>query len=500
MNLKELRNKIKNITDYNPEIQTYLDDLDNLINDSYSEIYLSKRWTFAQHLCYLNIYPDITPTSEPSVTRNANVVDGRRNVAFSSAIPEFLEDRRHWEGQIFELQGMEYTILSIDPSGAALRVQEPLRCTSNVDDVSWRIKHRFYTMPEDLYDILSLSHRDAPVPSNLPIWGKKTGLPARREEDLDLRIDYTADFSEAYVPLPPWNIPSGMKLKLELTTQAEPPIATLPPGHYEFCWAFQKYGRIGPLSEPNTINALDGIQTAAVGITLRFLDWRDQPVAADAYDPSSDVYANNWEGYEKVIFYNSNIDPATGERRGLPCWRMCNDAAAIKTRDDHLPIQVDDETSFYEIKFAGEVDSGSPRYEEWDGQHHVIRPYPRPQGFEKEYLTVQAGPNDPALYHRQFRQYQLRYQRKPQKLCEVTDTPQMPYEFHQNIVYRCLHEIFIKGGNQGLAAMYDKKYQDSLRELEKRYVDRTDTFWQKGQFGLTDTNIQYDFNSLRKLN
>jgi hypothetical protein len=457
MNLKELRNKIKNITDYNPDVQTYLDDLDNLINDAYLDIYLSKRWTFAQHLCYLDIYPDITPTSEPGVTRNANVADGNRAVAFSSAIPEFLEDRRHWEGQIFELQGREYTILKIDPSGLGLRVEEPLRCTSNVDDTTWKIKHRYYTMPEDLYDILSLSHRDAPVPEYLPIWGKKPGLAARREEDLDLRVDYTADFSEAYIPLPPWNIPSGMKLKLELTTQAEPPVATLPPGHYEFCWAFQWHGRIGPLSEPSRINAKDGIQTTAVGITLNFQDWRDEPVAAPTFVGVTDVYKNNWEGYDKVIFYNSNFDPATGERRGLPCWRMCNDAEAISNRDDWLPIQVADTASSFEIKFADQVDSGSPRYHEWDGQHQVIRPYPRPQGFEKEYLSAQAGPNNSDLYHRQFRQYQLRYQRKPHKLCEITDTPQMPYEFHQNIVYRCLHEIFVKGGNQGLAAMYDKK-------------------------------------------
>ncbi len=53
MNLKELRNKIKNITDYNPEIQSYLDDLDELINDAYQTIFLSKRWTYAQATRFL---------------------------------------------------------------------------------------------------------------------------------------------------------------------------------------------------------------------------------------------------------------------------------------------------------------------------------------------------------------------------------------------------------------------------------------------------------------
>jgi hypothetical protein len=196
-----------------------------------------------------------------------------------------------------------------------------------------------------------------------------------------------------------------------------------------------------------------------------------------------------------------------------------------------LPLIRTDEESSATLTLLRQIDVGAPPYKEWDGQHLVVRPYPRPQGFEKEYASV-AQPTE--LYFQKFRQFELRYHRKPLRMANITDSPQMPYEFHSLIVYRCLHEIFIKGGNQGLSAMYDKKYADGIRELEKRYVDRTDTFWQKGQFGLTSSNnkkyadgirelekryvdrtdtfwqkgqfgltssnIQYDFNSLRKLN
>jgi len=495
MNLKELRNKVKNITDYNPELQSYLDDLDELINDAYQTIYLSKRWTYAQATRFINIYPDLTATSQTGVTRTVAVSDGVRQVTFSSAVPEFLEDERHWEGQIFELQGREYKILQIAEDGLSLRVEEPLRCTSNQEETNWKVKHRWYSMPEDCYDIAYIGHRDAPIPANVPVWGKASGLAPRRDEELDLRVDYTSEFAEAYVNCSPWNIPEATKLGATVTW-VEAIVGGLPAGYYEFCWAFQKYGRVGSLSEPLVVDASVPQQNPSPSIQLNFLTWDDRAVAAKAY-ATSDVYTNNFEGFKKVIFYNENFDRTTGERRGLPKWRMVQDRTTSPDRDEWLPLIRTDEESSATLTLLRQIDVGAPAYMEWDGQHLVVRPYPRPQGFEKEYAAV-AAPTE--LYFQKFRQFELRYHRKPLRMANVTDSPQMPYEFHSLIVYRCLHEIFIKGGNQGLAAMYDKKYQDGIRELEKRYVDRTDTFWQMGQFGLTSSNIQYDFNSLRKLN
>jgi len=41
---------------------------------------------------------------------------------------------------------------------------------------------------------------------------------------------------------------------------------------------------------------------------------------------------------------------------------------------------------------------------------------------------------------------------------------------------------------------------DAIKILERRYVDRADTFWQRGQFGMERRGIVYDYNSLRKIN
>lgn len=159
-----------------------------------------------------------------------------------------------------------------------------------------------------------------------------------------------------------------------------------------------------------------------------------------------------------------------------------------------------DEESSVVLNGLFNVHVGAPRYQEWDGQHLRIRPYPRPQGFEKEYAAAPAGLTMTSLNRRKFRQYELRYQRKPYRLCSSTDSPEMPYEFHQLVVYKVLHECFVKGGNAAMAGMYDKKMFDAIKILERRYVDRADTFWQRGQFGMERRGIVYDYNSLRKIN
>ena len=47
MNLAALRDKIKNLSDYSPDLVQYNDQIDTLINDAYHSIWTGKRWTFA---------------------------------------------------------------------------------------------------------------------------------------------------------------------------------------------------------------------------------------------------------------------------------------------------------------------------------------------------------------------------------------------------------------------------------------------------------------------
>jgi len=59
MNLKALREKVKNITDYSPELQVFNDQIDELLNDAFYELWTAKRWTFSTALAHLSLHTDI---------------------------------------------------------------------------------------------------------------------------------------------------------------------------------------------------------------------------------------------------------------------------------------------------------------------------------------------------------------------------------------------------------------------------------------------------------
>tara|TARA_R110000850_G_scaffold99865_3_gene206741 strand:+ start:496 stop:2007 length:1512 start_codon:yes stop_codon:yes gene_type:complete len=503
MNLKELRNKVKNITDYNPEVQTYLDDVDNIINDAYNEVYTDKRWTFAQKLVMQDIYPDVTHNG---VRPTANLLDGRRQVIFSAPIPELLENAMEWEGQIFQYDGRDFTIDQVI-SGTEIRLREPFRGPTAALDLTWNIAHRFYNLPEDCIEVLDLAHTDAPMhktggAAHRPLWGKKISVVPRRDYELDLRRDYTADFSEAYILTPPIDIPAAWQWKdPTVINTADTNGAPLPNNwNIEFAWAFLYEGVIGPLSDPQTVKTLAASGGTTPRITLNLATWDDRDVEAAGYNAIHDVYKTPLEGMKKVLFYNSNFNHTTGERKGLPCWKQVRQAGLVKNRDDWKPLTCVDTATTFIVQHAQQIWMGSPRYREIDGQYLRFRPYPRPQGFEKEYEDAAANNSMAALHHRKFRQYELRYLQKPLPLCEVTDSPEMPYEFHNLIVYKALGNIFVKSGNLQMASMYEMKIDKSMLELQKRYLDRTDVSWQRGQFGMNGGGMRYDYNSLRKLN
>ncbi len=492
MNLIELRNKIKNITDYNPEVQSYLDDLDNLINDSYANIYTAKRWNFAQETNLMNIFPDILP----STLLTATVVDGIREVTFNVDIQDFKEDPREFEGQIFQFEDRDYTIDQVI-TDKIIRLREPFRGTTGVHSDKWKIIHRHYNLPPDLIEILNLAHSDTPVAGVANLHGKKAGLAKRRAEELNLEVDRTATNSEVYVMLTPVDIPAGKKFgPATITTVPLVPTGFLPNTSWEFAWAFLHDGIVGPLSQPQIVNI--GAQEGGTFpvINLKLEQWDDQPTKSSVFSPLLDVYTTPLEGFKKVLVYNSNFDHNTGERRGLPLWRYVRASGLIKTRHDWQKFVIADDTDTAVIGHSSMVGPGNERYIEVDGQHQRVRPWPRPQGFDKEF--AKDDPKD--LYHRQFRQWVLRYLAKPKQLCADTDSPEMPYEFHQLIVYSVLFEVFTKANNSSMAMLYDKKIHDAIKVLERRYIDRTDVFWQRGQFGITHNGVYMDANSFRKLN
>jgi hypothetical protein len=494
-NLKALRQKVKNITDYSPELAQFNNQLDELLNDAYYCIWTMKRWSFSTELNTMRLHTDITTSTdtENNAGNNVNLAvnKGVREITFSANIDR-LHDPDIWEGQPIEIDNMEYTISKVVDMNTIL-LDKPFQGTSTATNTGWKIKKRWYDLPENCLELLYLGHRDYPyvsVSGSQNPYGKSTAILPRREEDLDLRVDYTQSYAEAYITTPTLHIEPAEQLAISEEGGGEFQANK----HYEFAWAFLKDGKIGGLSEPTIYKVIENNKK----IRLTFQGWDDLTIFADTIN-NKDQQPTQWEGYRKVICWNKNFDQNTGERKGLPCWLYVIVGGTNRNETFYLDkVIVEDTASTYDIAHLNQLDNGSARYIEIDGNHQQIRPYPRPVGYDFEVPQKKVGDNI-EVYHDYVREMIMRFMVKPKDLLLSTDVPQMPYEFHQLIVYKALEDIYLKLGQQGLAATYEKKYMKEINGLAKRYVDKIDQRVVRGQFHMAHGRPTYDGTTLRRL-
>lgn len=497
MNLKQMIDRIHNLTDYSPEIQSYNFQMVDLLNDAFFDIWTSKRWNFATKQSTVKIHPDISATSEPYVPSiNANVVHGERRVTFSYEIDR-LKNNEVWEGAIISIQDHEYTINKVVDLYTIL-LTEAFVGVTNSDETNWTIKKRFLDLPEDCLELLYIGHRDFPDNSytgtQVP-FGKTGGLFPRRDEEYNLRGDMTRTYAEYYIPSPSYFVQPAETLTLTSVGGG----AINGTYHFELCYAFLKDGKLSALSEPKTITTSGESQS----IRVDFTTWDNQAIYNPNIYYSEDKIAPQWEGYKKVIFYNKNLDPNTGENIGPACWITVTNGTKFGPRNTDAflkPAIVPDFDFFYEIANLDQMNSGSKRYIEKDGQHEQIRLYPRPQLGNTVIDRIGSGDQITQRYDI-YSDMVIRYYKKPQPIRLITDSVEMPYEFHKIVVYKALEQIYAKLGQQGLSAKYEKQLMKDLKDLQKRYTDTIDFVAQRGQFGLGTTRIgRYDASSLRHLN
>jgi len=505
-NLKALREKIKNITDYSPDLQQYNDQLDELINDSYYNIWTLKRWSFATKEYFFKFIPDMLPARDvvaPVTSISAVINKGSRQVDFTAPMDRLTKE--NFEGQPIEIQNYEYTISKV-VSDSQILLDKVFHGVSSISDTTWAIKRRWYDLPHDSIELLSLAHRDVPNSNagtgRFPPYGKLTGLMPRREEELNLRMDYKASYAEAYVWSPSKFVPEAYQTKLNAIPEEVTNLGFLYGTYLEVCWAFLEDGKVGALSEPQTVNFNAGLPGGTNTLTITFRTWDSQDVQADAFQ-SKDISPSQFEGLDKIVFWNANYNRSSGERLGLPVWRTFNNPGGGLSRNisGYLDAVVAADTAAdVDILNFNQIDPGNPVYIEQDGQYNRIRPYPRVDSWDEE-VTRQPGPEITAyskVPQDFLREGVARYYYKPSHLGFATDSPEMPFEFHQLIAYDVLATLYDKTGSMANAENYRRRIEREVKRLEKRYCDHIDSNIQRGQFVLGDRrSFYYDYASLK---
>lgn len=486
MNLKELRKKISNISDYKPTNPEAISDLNDIINSAYNWIWLAAPWSFAQRLVELPVQPDLSyaATSVTAVLSNYS-----RKIAFSGpiyALTDFI-----YAGQIFEVSGREYKILEVI-SNQEIRLSEPYRGDDDPASTGWHLKVKWYEMPQDLVQIYSLSHRDAPVNGGRRQQVK--GLASKTEESLALSEDRTGAVAEWYVNIPPTYIPSGEVLS-QVTPSGGGTVGDLSTSSfYEFAWAFRKGDSYGPLSDPLTVQPILREGTAHPSIWLSPTTWDGITVVTPGFNPIFDKELNVWEGYSKVLFTNVNISHSTGERLGPPKFVAVTTFSGSQSQYDGTLYGLSDIEDTWKIWWKESLSPGNPIYGEIDGHYHLIRFYPRISSYDflnayKESPDGSGGTiKAPQEY---FKRLELRYSFKPIPLALETDVPLMPFDLHELIVFKALIDYYNKKGALELANLYSLRLEKELVGAKSKYIERSDVThqrslqWGSGRYPMT---------------
>lgn len=481
MNLEELRDHVNELSEVDPDQRGYKDFVDETINQAINEIWLLKPWTFTFKEAELPIRPDITATSSGQDFDGLNMA---RRLSADGIIRELGDDfySDTWQGQIIEFQGREVHISKIETGlSTTLWTHETLRTedgSSITEETDWTIKHRYYRLPEDCVKLVSFTHKDQPIPG---VAQHSTYLETVISQDVCRQQERTGDYAEVIYPCEPLRIQPGKKIQVNTFNSASSD--AIPEGTWlELAWSFYFAGDYGPLSESSGVfqipDTAGNFSTIVVDCLDEFGEFIATPTRSQPLDKPHQI---RYEGLKKVLWYNANIDQTNGVRAGLPCWKMVSSFDPAETQIEYRPVIAEDDDYNLGISYFGQIknsDSGGlfigsqvqqieRRY--IPHQTQQIRPFPRINSYDKEYLYDEIGEDYDAPSDR-FKVAIIRYISKPYPLSMSQDPNPLPPEFDNLVIYKALENVLMKNGATDRAAYYAMKFEKELTSLERRYL------------------------------
>jgi len=225
MNLAEHRSMVGSILDFDPDVQTYKNEVTNLLNQLYMDFFTDKKWKFAQKTVEVTAYTDV---------ENATGTTAIGTATITISVPFF----ENWmEGQILEVSGTtsaaddgEYVVQRI--RSATVAVLEGLSASANDTGLTVTVKHRFIDLPTDLVVTLAMGVRD--VNSTTLSYAN---ISRHVDEELDLRYSNTGRSSD-------WVAHDDFTVSQPITAPTLAAVGgSLPAGTYEVCYTFRTKNR-----------------------------------------------------------------------------------------------------------------------------------------------------------------------------------------------------------------------------------------------------------------
>ena len=268
MNLSEIRSMIGSIIDYDPQVQSYKDEVNRIVNEIYLEFFTSQAWKFSQKSIDYYTHTDVIDT--------AAVINFQSlSETISNTPTRFGQIRR--EGDVLKITGASnpidnglYIVDKVNADGINIEVSKYssnsprhfFRGTAGTTEVvTVSIEERHLKLPYDCINILSVGIRnleEAGVGTNAV--GHVFALSRRDDEELGLRDDFVGT-PTTWIPYdhPPSTVNRVVRDFIPRSGKdfnvinAATGFVAWPAGTYEFCVAYELHGNVGPKSDPISV-------------------------------------------------------------------------------------------------------------------------------------------------------------------------------------------------------------------------------------------------------
>lgn len=470
MNLKQIKEMIFSITDYNPDVETYQNEVTRIVNEVYEDFFSSRPWTFSQKEIDMYTMPDVTVddaliTSTAPANPQSHLV---QNVGAIASDPRY-------EGSILQVvnatddtdQG-EYFIDSCNSTTEIYVSKKAIynspAWTTSTDPLTVVAKQRYITLPDDCVVPLGVSVRDPTITTGPGPYGPIFELNRRDDAEMGLWLDSTGT-PNSWIPYD--NVPGG-----ELDVTDFPPLPgdlavtavvclaaeAWPQGDYEFYLAYRFRGRIGPIGE-------------AVKVTIP---------AGGFFKPrftTRDTTHSGMFGLHKHIFFRIASITAGGYTDDL-----IRDMNAYSMTVTPVPATPGVGTIVGQQFYIPDVNTSCDTPPDWlggvSGSQNKLRSVPRAPDFgEGTYWRIRLHPR-PDFYM----PIRIRYIRKCHSLVADTDTPEMPPDTHRYIVYRSCEELFTKHNALPQAQLYKQKADAEEARMAAQWLTQRAANYVKGPF------------------
>ncbi len=339
MKLKEIRSYINNIVDYAPDVESYDEQLNAVINDAYGRLFAEKPFTFASKEVIIKARADVSIT---------NLVATNGNTAITTVDNLFNDTMA---GQIISIQDVEYTIAYVATAGSAVITESYVASTSTSTAT---VRYRYLDCPSDTISILQVIKRTMDLTPQEP--GRMIPLTRMEDEYYNLPLN-EVNLPNYWVPYDDFTVnPPRYPIAAPVAAAAGQGERTV-----DVAMTYVYAGRESALSKSVTLDLADNQQCQVTFATLPALS-----------------------GVKRRIYARNKL-------AGWDAFRLiANLAGAIEqepTFGGNITFAMND--------FDASFEFDSPRHDSSDGLTQRFRLYPRQA--EDTNITLRYMYNPPAL-------------------------------------------------------------------------------------------------------